>query len=158
MPSPQMQDATVFQTHERFPRPVLLGALALVLLTMAAALYGRLAGPSEAPAPAAATARLEFRVADRADGAVLVLDTRDGHAIETATGENGFLRGILRSFARERRMAGLGPDGAFRLTSWADGRLTLDDLSTGHRIELEAFGSDNLAVFAKLLTGEGSHS
>jgi hypothetical protein len=39
-----------------------------------------------------------------------------------------------------------------RFADRADGRLTLDDPSTGRHVELVAFGPDNEAVFAWLLT------
>jgi putative photosynthetic complex assembly protein len=72
--------------------------------------------------------------------------------IAVATGQNGFLRGVLRGFARTRRADGIGAEAPFRLTAWADGRLTLSDPSTGRRADLEAFGPTNEAVFAKFLT------
>lgn len=143
----------------RFPRAPLVGGFGLVGLALLLAVAGRLNGPAEGPPPAASIGVVEFRVADRADGAVRVLDAKDGHEISVATGQAGFLRGILRSMARERRITGQGGrEGAFRLTAWNDGRLTLDDLATGRRIDLEAFGSDNVAVFAHLLTPQGGNS
>ena len=42
-------------------------------------------------------------------------------------------------------------DHVFRLTEWADGELSLQDLSTSKKIELEAFGPTNRDVFAHLL-------
>ena len=66
-------------------------------------------------------------------------------------GEQGFIRGILRSMARQRRGEGLSAAQPFHLVAWADGRITLDDPATGERIELEAFGPTNAAVFATLL-------
>jgi hypothetical protein len=39
-----------------------------------------------------------------------------------------------------------------RLSGYADGRLILSDAATGRYVELEAFGSANEAVFARLLT------
>ena len=53
--------------------------------------------------------------------------------------------------ARARRLDGIGAAPPFRLTAWSDGRLTLDDASDGRHLELEAFGSLNVAVFARLL-------
>ena len=54
--------------------------------------------------------------------------------------------------------AGAGDGGAsaaghapFRLTRYADGRLALDDPSTGAHVELRAFGPTNEAAFARLL-------
>jgi putative photosynthetic complex assembly protein len=68
------------------------------------------------------------------------------------TGQNGFLRGTLRGFARIRRSDGVGAIPPMLLTGYADGRLVLADPSTGRLVELEAFGSSNEAVFARLLT------
>ena len=94
---------------------------------------------------------------DRSDGAVMIYDAGPhgtaprGELIEAATGQNGFLRGTLRGFARTRRAEGVGAEAPFLLTAWEDGRLTLQDPSTERRADLEAFGPDNVAVFARLL-------
>jgi putative photosynthetic complex assembly protein len=141
-----------------FPRLPLVGALTLVTLSLLAAAAGRLTGAGEREPTGVATLAREFRVADGADGSVLVFDAHSGRQIEAVTGQNGFLRGTLRALARERRMESIGPAAAFRLTAWNDGRMTLDDLATGGRVELEAFGPDNVAVFARLLTAPGGRS
>ena len=47
--------------------------------------------------------------------------------------------------------AAAAPVRPFRLTRWSDGRLSLDDPATGRRIELDAFGPTNTAVFAHLM-------
>lgn len=138
-------------THrDSFPRPVLLGAAALVLLSIAGAGFGRHMRHSDVPG-AVATAQLVFHVADRADGAVMVYAQGHDTPMRVITGQAGFLRGTLRALVRGRRMDGLGAAQPFRLTAYADGRLTLDDPATGDSIELEAFGRDNENVFARLL-------
>ncbi|MBV8912702.1 MAG: hypothetical protein JOZ05_06650, partial [Acetobacteraceae bacterium] len=88
--------------------------------------------------------------ADRSDGAVVVA-VPDGRTVEVFTGENGFLRGTLRGFARARRLDHLSASAPFRLTRWSDGRLTLDDPANARHVELLAFGPDNAGVFARLL-------
>ena len=61
-----------------------------------------------------------------------------------APGTNGFLRGVLRGLARERKLERSAIEPPFRLTRWADGRLSLEDPATGRRIDdLEAFGPTN---------------
>ena len=45
----------------------------------------------------------------------------------------------------------ISSDDAFELISRADGRLTLVDLATNNRIDLESFGKDNAAEFAAFL-------
>jgi putative photosynthetic complex assembly protein len=140
---------------DTFPRAPLFGAAALVLLALAAAGLGRF-GRAPAVAEIAASAQRDLRFADRDDGAILVYQTGIADPVAVVTGQAGFLRGTLRALARERRLDRLGADAPFRLSAWPDGRLTLDDTATGQRIELEAFGSDNAAVFARLLAAQGT--
>lgn len=136
-----------------FPRGALFGAAALVALTLALAATARWTGfgAMQAPVSAAVTAR-DLRFDDRADGAVVVHDARTGELVElVAPGTNGFMRSLLRGLARERRSQGIGAGPPFRLSQLANGRLTLEDPSTGRRIDLDAFGPTNAGAFARLL-------
>jgi putative photosynthetic complex assembly protein len=136
-----------------FPRGALAGAAALVAVTIALSAAARWGGfgTTQLPESAAVTAR-DLRFDDRDDGAVVVHDARTGELVEViAPGTNGFLRGALRGLARERRMHGIGSEPPFRLAAGADGRLILEDPSTGRRIALEAFGPTNAGAFARLL-------
>ncbi len=135
-----------------FPRVPLFGAAALVGFVLLAAIAGRLGGGGVEPPAAKATAERSLRFADRDDGAVIVTLADTGRLLDVMTGQNGFLRGTLRGFARTRRADGIGSTAPFRLTGYADGRLVLLDPSTGRDVELEAFGSENEAVFVRLLT------
>lgn len=92
---------------------------------------------------------LQFR--DRADGGIDIVDAASGSAIDQAHGEQGFLRGTLRAMARERRLRGVGAAAPLQLTLDAQARLALVDPTTGTRIELDAFGPTNAAVFARWL-------
>jgi putative photosynthetic complex assembly protein len=134
-----------------FPRGPLYGAGALLLVALCAAGAGRVFGADGRPPASHVLAARDLTFEDRADGAVIVADADHPGHVTVMTGENGFLRGTLRGLARTRRSEGIGPALPFRLTAWTDGRLTLDDPSTGREIELEAFGSLNEAVFARLL-------
>ena len=95
---------------------------------------------------------LQFR--DMAGGDIAVLDHRTGQQVAQFSGEQGFLRSSLRALARERHRErqheGLNVDAPFLLIGRTDGRLTLQDPSTGQRIDLESFGPSNAAVFASL--------
>jgi putative photosynthetic complex assembly protein len=136
---------------EVIPRRALLAAGGVMAATLAAVAALRLSGfaPHEADAPA--TAQRELRFADRADGGIDILDARTGAHVDSAHGEQGFLRGTLRGLMRERKRAGLPVDAPLVLTARADGRLTLADPSTGARIDLESFGPTNAGVFARWL-------
>lgn len=65
---------------------------------------------------------------------------------------NGFLRATMRGLARQRLRQDADREVPFRLTGWTDGRLTMEDPTTGRKVEMEAFGLTNEAVFANLLT------
>ncbi|MFN3493590.1 MAG: photosynthetic complex assembly protein PuhC, partial [Hydrogenophaga sp.] len=92
----------------------------------------------------------ELRFEDRPNGDIAVLDAASEKEVARFQGEQGFLRGSLRALARERQRSGMGPQAPFELTGHVDGRLTLRDTATGHRIALESFGPTNSAVFSQL--------
>jgi len=136
--------------RDTFPRAPLIGAAGLVGLALVCAVLGRLAGPApqqvEKP-----VAQRDLMFADRADGAIVITEVGQTAPLTIVTGQAGFMRGSLRALARERRLDKLHANAPVRLSAWPDGRLTLEDTSDGERIELEAFGPDNEAVYARLL-------
>jgi len=91
-----------------------------------------------------------LRFVDAPDKSVQVLDVDTGREVYRVTGEAGFVRGILRGMARERRRLSKRPDEPFEL-SLDGGLLTLRDLATGEHIELTAFGPTNAGAFARML-------
>jgi putative photosynthetic complex assembly protein len=91
---------------------------------------------------------LHFR--DAAGGDIVVLDHRSGQQVAQFSGEQGFIRSTLRALARERHREKINGDAPFLLIGRTDGRMTLQDPSTGQRIDLESFGASNAAVFASL--------
>ena len=130
----------------------LIGAAVLVGYALLAASYGRIEGLARPQPVGTLTAQRTLCFADRKDGAVVVTLAENGRLLDVMTGQNGFLRGTLRGFARARRADGMGSTQPMRLSGYADGRLILSDAATGRYVELEAFGSANEAVFARLLT------
>ena len=108
----------------------------------------------EADAQAVITKQLRFE--DRSDGSIAVISAPDGRVIKVIEGEAGFVRGILRAMARERRIKEVNQTVPFELIARADGRLTLLDPATGNRIDLESFGKDNVVEFAVLLKSPGA--
>ena len=87
------------------------------------------------------------------DGAVAVYEAESGRVVDVvAPGTNGFVRGVMRGFARERRSHEVGAAPPFRLTLWEAGNLSLEDPTTGRRVELDAFGPTNRQAFERFLT------
>jgi putative photosynthetic complex assembly protein len=137
----------------RFPRGALLGAAALIALALGATGFSRYSGIGATQIPNGTPVQSRMlRFEDRTDGAVVVYDVRsDQIAAVLAPMTNGFIRGVMRSFARERRREAIGRDPPFLLTLWNDGRLSIEDVATNERIELTAFGPTNVAAFARFL-------
>jgi putative photosynthetic complex assembly protein len=138
--------------HENLiiPRPVLVfAALAIAVTIVVAAIGGSHTKPPASPV--LATRTLSF--ADMPDGAVEVTDATNGAAVTRLDpGTNGFIRGTLRALSHDGHASHAAPMHPFILTNHADGRLTLDDPTTGNQLDLEAFGSLNRVTFAALLT------
>jgi putative photosynthetic complex assembly protein len=143
------------EPHDKaLPRGALVGAGVLVIGSLLAVSIARLTGyaPARPPASAVVESR-DLRFDDRPDGAVLIYSAAENRLVDTLPpGSNGFVRGVLRGLARERRADHIGPLQPFRLTRWADGRLSLDDPSTGRHVDLEVFGPTNSGAFADILT------
>jgi len=141
-------------TPQAFPRGALLGAAALLALAISATTVARVSdiGTTHMPEAAPVESR-QLRFEDRPNGSISVTDARLSRIVATVEpGTNGFIRGVLRGLARERKRQGIGIEPAFTLTRWADGRLSLEDPTTGRRINLEAFGPTNADAFKHLLT------
>lgn len=122
-------------------------------------LHPRLAGGSAATPPVEtlpgplvlkSVGMRRLRFVDAPDKSVRVLDADTGVEVYRVVGEAGFVRGILRGMARERRRLGKGPEQPFELSLDA-GLLTLRDLATGGHVELTAFGPTNAGDFARML-------
>lgn len=144
-----------------FPKGALVGAACLLGFSLALTAGARLTGVDASAVPAAVE-RVDSRVLvfeDRQDGAVIVRDAASGMLVaELAPGTNGFVRAVLRGFARERRAKAIGAAPPFELILWQDGRLSLFDPETGRSAQMNAFGPTNLAAFAQLLTAKGEVS
>lgn len=135
------------------PRAAVWAMGGLMVLTIILAGIGRAGGfGTVAPEPQTVVASVELRFEDQRDGSVAVYEFPGGQTIAVLPpGTNGFIRGVLRGFARERRQHEVGQEPPFRLTRWEGGGLTLQDPLTGRSVELEAFGQTNFAAFARLL-------
>ena len=159
MAAPSMPMAQ--SSEEKMPRAVIRGAGILVISSLLIVAVARLTGYSPAKPPVSTVVEsYDLRFEDRPDGAVLIYDASDADvqpAVTLAPGTNGFVRGVLRGLVRDRRADRIGPTPPFKLTHWADGRLSLDDPSTGRHVDLEVFGLTNAGAFADILTSAAAH-
>lgn len=141
-------------SHETsVPTPILAGAAALIAFAFTASWLSVETGVGAmrlSDASIVQTRDLLFK--DGANGAVLVVDVQSGGIVDTIeSGQGGFERGVLRSLARERRTHALEKETPFRLVRRTDGSLSIEDPSTGRRVELDAFGTTNVKAFSRLV-------
>jgi putative photosynthetic complex assembly protein len=154
-----------FASYHPFPRLPLIGAGLLIASTLVLVASAKLSsvGVYRAPRPQPEIMR-DLRFEDLPNGSIAVFDaSTDEEAVVLAQGANGFIRGVLRSFARERRVnqdavttATSGPP--FRISMSADYELSIQDMATGRIVELNAFGETNAGAFAQLLTAHSPQS
>lgn len=123
-------------------------SLAVVILFIANYVHS---GKLEHEPEAGVVAKKILLFRDLPNGSVGVISADNGQMIAEVEGQAGFVRGVLRALARDRRIRQISSDDAFELVSRSDGRLTLTDLATKNRIDLESFGKDNAAEFAAFL-------
>ncbi len=151
---PVDESATIprFRLPGGIPVPWLVVGLPVVAIVAIGSFV--LLGPRPGDASRATpVARADLLFEDRPDGAVVVRREPDRAVVSVlAPTTNAFVRVTLAGLVRERRREHQPEHGRpFTITRWADGRLTLDDTATHRLIELEAFGPDNEAAFARLL-------
>ena len=136
-----------------FPRAGLIGVGVIVagIVALAGISHATNAEHVTMP-PTRPVAAIDLAFKDLPTGGVDITEAGTGRLVSTvAPNTGGFVRGIMRALVLGHRRAG-EPDGMpFRLTRWADGRLTIADPSTRESFELEAFGSTNEQVFAAFL-------
>jgi putative photosynthetic complex assembly protein len=139
--------------REKIPRVILRAMLLLVLAVLALVTWARVTDrPLDAMPPDVAVAESRtIHIFGKMDGSARVLDA-DGAVIADLTPDKGgFIAGMWRALNRERTKHGVSLDAPVVLIRYEDGRLALQDPTTGWRAQLLGFGRDNTAVFARLL-------
>ena len=96
-----------------------------------------------------------LRFEQAADGQITVRDGTTGETITaTAPGAEGFLKGLNRMRMADET-AGAVP---YRLERLTNGQLLLIDTASGVKLDLNAYGRGNAAVFAEFLEPTGDQS
>jgi putative photosynthetic complex assembly protein len=147
--------------EQKIPMGVLVGAGVMIVFSMVLAGTSRAGLQAELAQQAAAPTLVQrmLRFEDRKDGAIVVVDHDSGETVRVIEPQGGtFIRGIMRSMFRIRKLESLPHESPFRLAREQDGRLTITDPLTARRVDLEAFGSDNAPTFAILLKSQPSRT
>lgn len=142
----------------RVPKEALIAAGLLISLTIVTVFAFRIGGLEPAAQVSAGASTVEsmalrFEDGDRGTVRVYELSEDAGeHLVHVVpSGEGGFVRGVLRSFARARRARGIGADLPFLLKLQASGTLVLEDPQTDQQIDLQAYGPTNIGAFRAML-------
>jgi len=146
-------------TKSPVSRTGLIAAIGLVFIALGlttASRVSQIIRPATLDAQAVApVSSVELVFLDEPDGSVQVRRSEDRalvQVIKPTTG--GFVRGVMRGFARDRMVRGVGSTPPFLLALSKSGQLSLTDLATGRVTVLEAFGSTNRAAFASMLPAQ----
>jgi putative photosynthetic complex assembly protein len=138
------------------PRGAIIGAGVLISIVMAAVGAAQLDkhyNPPPAPtideSQIAAVRDLKF--IEGATGVTVVYDAQSGQQLEKLRENDGFIRTVLASMAFDRSRQKIEEVPVYRLVRWKDGRVSLQDMTVGRKINLGAFGGPNKAVFERFL-------
>ncbi len=128
----------------------------LAILSLALATFARLTDVGVLrmpPTPVLEYRELAFR--DLSERGVEVIDPTTGTVLtRLARSEGGgFVQNVLSGMNVDRKRQGTPGEAPYRIARHADGRLYLNDPSTGRRQTVDAFGATQTAVFARLLAG-----
>lgn len=136
-----------------FPRGPLIAVATLLGFVILMISIARLTGAKMELAPLTPEVQArEIQFLDLTDGSLDVRDVNTGVLIQTVQpGEGGFIRGILRSMARQRAGYKANITEPFHLARRESGDMTLRDPVTGIQLELRAYGASNAASFAQLM-------
>lgn len=146
--------------HNPIPPAALWSLLGLVVFSLVAVVVAQTLGYKAGQVPPNnVVEQRDLRFSDGDAGLVYIWDAgQDVMVGSMQPGTENFIRGVLRSFARERRSRGISSHEPFRLARHADGRLTIEDPTTGRLIDLQAFGPTNFGAFERLLAAGPSDS
>lgn len=146
------------------PRGAVIGAGLLIATTMVlvgTAQFSKLVSP---PAPKAAPAAEDIaelrtlRFTGKHGEEIAAFDVASGEKVVDLAKSDGFVRVVLSSLAFDRKRLGKTGQPTFNLTHWTDGRISIEDTTTGISINLGAFGEGNKSVFRKFLKSEAQSS
>ena len=145
--------ARAIEDREMVPRVLLRAVGLLVATTLAITVYARVTGMEPAAMPPESPVAQERGLVIYGDmsGAARVFDLDGTQVAALDPTQGGFISGVWRALARVRDTHGVDAHAPIRIVRFEDGRLALIDDFTGWRAELQGFGRDNRAAFARLL-------
>jgi putative photosynthetic complex assembly protein len=78
-----------------------------------------------------------------------VFDAGSGEKIADLLPNDGFVRTVLASMAFDRGKRGVTEEPTYRLIEWADSRVTIEDVTTGIKVNTGAFSPESKLAFKR---------
>ena len=126
---------------------------------LGASLAGDAQTAAQKPIRGEVSSSVEITVLDLPDGAVGVFQTQSNAPLARfESGEGSFVRTIFRSLVRDRRVRQVSAPPQFIIRGLSDGRVIVEDPSTGSHIDLDAFGHINAEQFRDMLQAGAASS
>ncbi|MEM1162306.1 MAG: photosynthetic complex assembly protein PuhC [Pseudomonadota bacterium] len=152
-------------TQRMVPHRMMMAIVILLGAILALVAFARLTGmePTAQPPRGPILSERIIHIDGNIAGAVRVTDQNDQVITDLPAGKGVFISTVNRVLLRERARFRADPDGPLHLRMREGNRLAIYDPATDRETELVAFGTDNVAAFAGLLTanlvvGEGPKS
>lgn len=147
-------EPTDVHRHSAENRPMLLGAVALVVLTLVSVGWIQLGSESASQRFAGQSPQqvYDLRFSDLGGDRLAVVDTRSERRVGIIEpGHDGLIRGALRGLNRARDLRRVLSDAPYQLVIWDSGRVTLSDLEADRHVPLDAFGPTAGGVLSALV-------
>lgn len=134
------------------PKAILWAALGLMLSSLIFAAVAQWTGYGKARLPdSPIVAKTSVRFEDLGpEGLKMVAHPAGNTLAHLKSGEDGFVRGVLRSLNRIRKLDKQPRDSPFLLIRYQDGRTGLADPNTGESLHLIGYGKTNFQTFHTL--------
>jgi len=146
--------ATHAPSDELIPRFMARAMLALVLASLVIVTIARLTDRPLIATPPNGNVMVERKILLSGDmsGAATVRGLDGALIADLTPEEGGFISGVWRVILRERTKHRVALDAPVTILRQDNGRISIQDPSTGWSADLMGFGADNARAFAKLLT------
>ena len=126
---------------------------------LGASLAGDTQTAAQKPIRGEVSSSVEITVLDLPDGAVGVFQAQTNAPLARfESGVGSFVRTIFRSLVRDRRVRQVSAPPQFIIRGLSDGRVIVEDPSTGSQIDLDAFGHINAKQFRDMLQAGAASS
>ena len=137
--------------NDMIPIGLVRGMFALAAVSLALVTYASVTGMEKVAVPASAPIVEQWSIRMIGNDAQAVTVRREDGSLLADLDHGGFVTVVQNGLMAMRRRYGIDPTLPVDIIRFENGRLAAIDPLTDYRVELTAFGSDNLATFEQML-------